>query len=576
MPGMLRPRSVRRTRPGNSLPLYSKNESGVTMNDQWRVLLISDDRALCDHLTEIFTEEGHHVFLAHSPSEGLSRWRGRRFDLILLDLALPAMKGLTTLQRIRAQDQNTCVVVLIAHDEIRDAIEAVRQGADGYIEKHQLTSEADLAEFFHIIQRALEIRRSQVSRSRLEQEIRQTNEELEETIGQLEQARTELHEEQHRLKHILFSLSELVIVVDTSEQVVLINPSAARELGMAPEHILGRPITQLSIHPRVLEGIRHVIPSEETLQLELPRLRTDSVDHQRAFRATFNPVRSEHGLLLGVVIVLHDITQEKELEQMKIDFYSMIVHDLRSPATAIIGFTDLLAQEAVGPLNAAQREIVEIIQRSVRKLLNLINDFLDYSAIDAGFLRLEKRNTNLNELIRHAVHEIRPLANQRQQILEVRMPSDPVIALLDDERINQVLSNLLSNAIKYTPEGGHITVSLREDPEHVIIEVSDTGIGIPQDQIPLLFSKYARARNARARQIKGTGLGLLIVKEIVQAHGGKIAVESSVGEGSTFRVTLPRAEATSSVQPPLYPERQEDPAITAMTAEEVAVLSSRR
>ncbi|HEY63884.1 MAG TPA: response regulator [Caldilineae bacterium] len=514
------------------------------------ILVIDDSLTICRYLDRLLTRMGHHVTTTTDATRGLQLWRERQFDLILLDLMLPDMDGISILKEIRSRDQETCIVMVTGHGNVKTAIEAVRQGADGYVEKDQIGLGSDLDEFLHVIERALEIRESQIKRIHLEQEIRRKNEELEAMVKELQRARNALQEERNKLREILFSLSELVIVVDREGRVLLMNPLAEKELGVSQEEAVGKPLSTLSLHPEVLDAMQRAMENGETIRKEIAHLTTRNGSNGRVFSASINPVRMRNQELLGVAIILRDISQEKELERMKADFYSMITHDLRSPAMAIIGFVDLLAQEAVGPLNKMQKEIVESIQRSVRKLLELINDFLDYSAIDAGFLKLERQEVDLREVIHEAVSELQPLAQQRQHTVEVRLPEEPTIAWVDGERIGQVVTNLLSNAIKYTPDGGHIVVSLTHSPEHFILEVSDNGIGIPEDQISLLFSKYKRVNGDCARRIKGTGLGLLIVKEIVKAHGGEVSVESKPGEGSTFRVTLPctKPESQPSVE----------------------------
>ncbi len=525
------------------------------MREHLRVLVIDDSLTICRYLERLLTRMGHDVSIASDGTTGMRLHETESFDLILLDLMLPDTDGIALLKDIRSRDQDTCIVMITGHGDIKTAIEAVQQGADGYVEKSQISIGKGLDEFWHIVHRALEFRESQVRRIQLEQEIRQKNRELEATVRELQQARNELQEERNKLREILFSISEIVIAVDQEGRILLMNPQAEKELGISLEEVIGQPISQLPIHKQLLTSLQQALSSKEPVRIEIPNPFTGSNQDGRVFSVTLNPVRLHSDGLPGAIISLHDISQEKELERMKADFYSMITHDLRSPAMAITGFVDLLIQETAGPLNEAQKEMMDIIRRSIRKLLDLINDFLDYSAIDAGFLRLQPAETDVSQVIREAVREIQPLAHQRQHTLEVQVPDEPAIAWVDGERVGQVVTNLLSNAIKYTPQGGRITVRLRTQPDSLVIEVSDNGIGIPAGQIPLLFSKYTRVANEHTRCIQGTGLGLLIVKEIVKAHGGDVEVESEVGRGSTFRVTLPRK------QPALAPYQPQEVAI---------------
>jgi len=234
------------------------------------------------------------------------------------------------------------------------------------------------------------------------------------------------------------------------------------------------------------------------------------------------------------------IVAQEELEQLRADFYSMVVHDLRSPASSALLATKMLADGDYGPLSPEQREILNLTASSLQKVINLVSDFLDYAEIEAGYLRLELEEVDLRRVVEESARMARLQAGARGQKLTLDLPEEPVVARVDPERLKQVVDNLLSNAMKYTPEGGQITLRLRVEGDEAVLQVSDTGQGIPPDQLPALFTKYHRVPGEATRGIVGTGLGLLIVKEIVEAHGGKVWAESEgVGKGSTFTVVLP-------------------------------------
>lgn len=235
------------------------------------------------------------------------------------------------------------------------------------------------------------------------------------------------------------------------------------------------------------------------------------------------------------------IVAQKQLEALKADFYSMVTHDLRNPTGAIILSLDILLNGTLGPLAPKQEQFLSIAQNASKKLPALINDYLDYAKIDSGYLRLDKSDTELRGIMEETVKLAALQAEAKNQTLTVELPAAPLSAHVDGQRLQQVVENLLSNAIKYTPEGGAITLQLQPGRDEATIAVSDTGTGIAKDQLPALFSKYYRVPGKAIKGIVGTGLGLTIVKEIVEAHGGSVRAESDdvPGKGTRFTVRIP-------------------------------------
>jgi signal transduction histidine kinase len=231
------------------------------------------------------------------------------------------------------------------------------------------------------------------------------------------------------------------------------------------------------------------------------------------------------------------------LQQSKADFYSIVTHDLRNPAGNVRVAMKMLLEGKAEPLLPKQRQFVEIASGAAEKLMRLISDYLDFAKIDAGYLRLERETTDLGTVIRRAGANAQLQAGVKHQRLQLVAPEDLVLADADGEKLEQALENLLSNAIKYTPENGTIALSLEVDEMRARFSVSDTGAGIEPALIPTLFAKYHRLNGSATRTVAGTGLGLLIAKEIVEAHGGRISVHSpgALGKGSTFVIDVPRA-----------------------------------
>lgn len=225
----------------------------------------------------------------------------------------------------------------------------------------------------------------------------------------------------------------------------------------------------------------------------------------------------------------------------------MVTHDLRNPAGAILTALEVISDDRSGPLTPDQQEVLDLIRLSADRMLGLIDSYLDFAKMDAGYLRVNLAEADLCEVVGAGSGLARVQCHARSQALVLDLPPDPVPAHIDGERFSQVLENLLSNAVKYTPEGGRIVVQLRQEGDRAVIRVSDTGIGIPAGELPALFTKYHRVPGEATRGIRGTGLGLLIVKEIVEAHGGMVRAESEGvgGKGSTFTVIIPLGAAAT-------------------------------
>ena len=233
----------------------------------------------------------------------------------------------------------------------------------------------------------------------------------------------------------------------------------------------------------------------------------------------------------------------EQLQRVKADFYSMVTHDLRNPAGNVRVATKMLLEGKGGALTPRQVQLVEIAGTAGEKLLRLITDYLDFAKIDAGYLRLDRARTDLASVVRRAVATAEPQMEVKRQTLSLSVPEGLVFAEVDATKLEQSLENLLSNAIKYTQDGGSITVSFESDAARARITVSDTGAGIDPTLLPSLFAKYHRLPAEATRTAGGTGLGLLIAKEIVEGHGGSIGVSSTgvPGEGTSFVVDIPLA-----------------------------------
>ena len=235
--------------------------------------------------------------------------------------------------------------------------------------------------------------------------------------------------------------------------------------------------------------------------------------------------------------------------QLKSQFLANMSHELRTPLNSIIGYTELLLGGLYGPINEKQQDRLEKVLRNGRNLLNLINDVLDLSKIEAGRLELELRPVNMCHVIQAVLGSIQPLADEKGLVLVAEVPDTLPPLIADEGRLSQILLNLLSNAVKFTEEGSvTVTAGLNQEHDALIIRVSDTGIGIPPEQHDRIFEEFYQADGTTTRKHGGTGLGLAITRRLVQMHGGQISVESEAGQGATFTVTLPLSPPQAETQ----------------------------
>jgi len=289
---------------------------------------------------------------------------------------------------------------------------------------------------------------------------------------------------------------------------------------------VGRPLGEVVSNERLLALFAHLEAREEALAEEIP------LSDGRTLYASLTPVAE-----VGRIAVMQDITYLKELDKMKSDFVATVSHDLRSPLAIISGYAALLSEE--GELDEPQ-EFVQGIRLGAAKMTALIDNLLDLGKIEAG-VGMEMKPCQPIAVINTAVESLREQAGAKEIVLQLDLPPELPLVQGNQVRLDQVVSNLVSNAIKFTPEGGMVTVSAREEKGEVGVEVKDTGIGIaPEDQVHL-FEKFYRVSSEETSDIEGTGLGLAIVKSIVEGHGGRVWVESEPGQGSTFGFALPIA-----------------------------------
>lgn len=331
------------------------------------------------------------------------------------------------------------------------------------------------------------------------------------------------NEERLKFEAVLSNMKDALLMLDQQFRIQIINTSMALALDVQPDEVIGRHIKDI-IHPG---DLLNLIERKGDLPLLHYEVR---LENERVFSAQQTQIPG-----VGVAITMQDISYLKELNRLKDDFVHTVSHDLRSPLTAVLGYTELL--ERVGPLNGIQKDFVLRIRASVDDITALINDLLDLGRIEAGF-DIERETVKLSEIIGYTIQNFEGLYKQKDQTIEVALaPNLPPIHG-NPLRLRQMCDNLFANAIKYTDQGKKICVEMHSEGNELILKISDEGQGIPREDQSRIFEKFFRASNVISSK-SGSGLGLAIVKTIVESHQGRIWVESKIGEGSTFFVVLP-------------------------------------
>jgi len=345
-------------------------------------------------------------------------------------------------------------------------------------------------------------------------------------------------EDRNEMRAILSSMIEGVVAIDKNERVILFNSALEEMFNLNKGKVIGKFFWEIIRNNELNDLLKEAMNKGRLKTREL----TLFLAGEKIFQVHALPIKGEEKPW-GVVAVLHEITELKRLEKMRAEFVANVSHELRTPLTSIRGFIETLRDGAIDdPKNS--RKFLNIIETHVERLNNLINDLLELSKIESRELKMEFQPVNLRELTEEVASNFKGVIEQKELEVAVNIPFDFPQVEIDSEKIKQVFNNLFDNAIKFTPKNGRICIRAVDKRNDVQVEISDTGIGISQEHLGRLFERFYRVDKARSRELGGTGLGLSIVKHIIQAHRGKVGVQSEPGKGSKFFFTLPKNQSS--------------------------------
>jgi two-component system phosphate regulon sensor histidine kinase PhoR len=347
-----------------------------------------------------------------------------------------------------------------------------------------------------------------------------------------------LEEDRQQLRAVLSGMVEGVVALDSDQRILFANDRAAHLLEFTGPPPVGRPLWEVVRQRSLIDVIRRALDSPEPQREEINW--SGSTARSLTVHAARLPGAPPHHTRRGAVLVLHDTTELRRLERLRQEFVANVSHELKTPLSAIKALVETLEDGAADDPRA-RSNFLGRISRQADRLNLLILDLLSLARIESGSELYDFQAIPVDALVEACVEQARPRAEARQQVLEVRPPAQPVNVWADEEAVGQILSNLLDNAVKYTPEQGRVRLSWSVQADQVCIEVADTGIGIPEADLPRIFERFYRVDKARSREMGGTGLGLSIVKHLTQAMHGSVRATSRVGCGSMFHVCLPLA-----------------------------------
>ncbi len=488
------------------------NEHGVC------VLVVDDEFGIREGCRRILTEEGFEVTTANDGLEALEIFnREGKYSVALVDLLMPRLGGLELIKRLNALDPDLLQIIITAHATIDTAVEGTKQGAYSYLPKPFTPDELLLT-----IRNGLE-------RQALALEAKRLREERERRL-------LEVASERSRCNTILKCISDGLLVINLEKLIVLRNNAAAHILPKASRQSVPFSLSELE-SPKIEELIDGVLVQEPG-----PRIVSQELTiGQNTYMVNVSPVIDPGGETSGAVAVFRDITELKKLENAKSMFVSMVAHELKNPLAAAEGWLNLLLSKSVENNPEEERHMIERSYIRVKTLRTLVSELLSLTAIETGRFQLRRTNVKVAGIVRSVVEAARERAAGKGIELTVNelAPEKEKTALADKDALLLIFSNLIDNAIKYTPEHGKVSVRVTQNGMYVSATVEDSGIGMSPEELDKIFDEFYRVKNEYTADIPGTGLGLSLVKRLIELHQGQIHAESAPGKGSIFRVGIP-------------------------------------
>jgi len=487
-----------------------------------KILVVDDEKDIREGVERILTRMGYQVFIADRGEAALAILADQAVELAILDLKMPGMDGMELHQRIRAINDQIIVIIITGYATIETAIEAMKQGAYDFIPKPFEPEHLRI-----VVRRAHE-------KLRLKQEAEKL---------QAERARNlmDLDTEKSRMRTIVEALPTAVVVTNIAGEVVLMNPAFMNSLDLDPATLIpGQKLCVYVPDDGFCEMVTRLSTGGACKGGDAPTYEL-TVSGNKYLMARGQSVINENNECMGAVVTLSNITSLKMLDQLKSEFVAKVSHELRSPLSTIHEQLATVLKETSGHETDVDQHLIERAKEKTHGLISLIGDLLDLSRIEAGGISHNVQPIQVKDLLASIVDFLGIRAKAKGQSLTFEPVAEalPLIAA-DPMALESIFGNLIANAINYSSQGGRIVVKARKaDDGQIEVQVADNGFGIAPKYHEQIFERFYRVKDDNTRYITGTGLGLPIVKGLVDAMNGKITLDSDVGKGTTFTVVLP-------------------------------------
>ena len=506
------------------------------MKETAGIVIVDDDVLVTKALGILLKLEGFkNVHLFNNPLLAVDYIKENKPSLVISDVIMPEMNGIDFLLEVKKLYNDISLILLTGYADKENAIRAINEvGLYKYIEKPW-----DNGALIYDIKNAIERSSLLVELQKKVIELENANKKLEDYSLHLEdlvkEKTADIIDINAKLTEILQNCSEGILTITPSGQICEINSGAENIFGLSKDFIDETPVNKI-IHSA--NDILKEISPESCTKIKDVTVKNPLSGKIIPVELSISPIMADGNFSNKYVVVIRDVTVEAEINRMRDDFIATLTHDLRTPLLAAIQALEFLINGSLGEISEKQSQILSTMKSSNQDMLGLVNALLEVYKYEAGKLNLAKTEFLINDLTNTCYNEVLPLAKAKkiELLCEVEKTKDKTI-YADKTELRRVIINLLGNAITHTFENGKITISTSMQADDIILSVTDTGIGIPRADIPKLFKRFSQGTSDK--RSASTGLGLYLSRQIIEAHGGKIWLESDVGEGSCFSILIP-------------------------------------